>query len=174
LETDSLMERSSLQNVWFHVLTVVNEEFYILICNTLHSVESQLTFWRNMSPPSSHQALLKAGFLFDLLSNPDDWCDMFLLDVSRLSMHYTVLYPIMQASSYVTLFSLLSVVCSKAYYKSLFLNHTRLHDIIHQNISIAPITSNLATFNNFKLFFFYFIYAIHHNAFCSHKMLLFL
>jgi hypothetical protein len=29
------------------------EEFYLLGCNTMQSIESQLMFWRNMSSPSS-------------------------------------------------------------------------------------------------------------------------
>jgi hypothetical protein len=65
----------------------------------MYSVESQLTFRRNISPTSSrsknktNRALLSTcihpGFLLDLLFNPEDGGDIFL----RLSTDYTALYP---------------------------------------------------------------------------------
>jgi hypothetical protein len=67
-------------------------EFYLLGCNTVESIGSQLTFQRNMSPPSSQSKntpskssdyyLLHAGFLLGLFFNPEDGGDMFLQNVS--------------------------------------------------------------------------------------------
>jgi hypothetical protein len=47
------------------------EESYLLGYNAVWSVESQSTFWRNMSPPSSWY-LLRAGFLLGLFFHPED------------------------------------------------------------------------------------------------------
>jgi hypothetical protein len=42
--------------VFCHVCMVIftgREESYLLGCNTVQSIESQVTVWRNLSPPSS-------------------------------------------------------------------------------------------------------------------------
>jgi hypothetical protein len=51
----SLMSKTvnPVTSVGFEVLTAVfMEEFYLLPCNTVYSVEIQPTFQRNMSPPT--------------------------------------------------------------------------------------------------------------------------
>jgi hypothetical protein len=77
------------------------EVFYLLGCNAMQSAENQLTFWRNMLPPSSGVkskasficCLLYAGFLLGLLFSPEDGGDMFLQKVGRFSTGYMALYP---------------------------------------------------------------------------------
>jgi hypothetical protein len=60
--------------------------------NVMYSVESQSTFRRNMSPPSSESKnkpsrnlqscyLLHAGFLLGLFFDPEDAGDMFLRNI---------------------------------------------------------------------------------------------
>jgi hypothetical protein len=51
------------------------EEFYLLEYNAMYSVESQLTFQRNMYPPGSN------WFLSWLIFDPEDGSDMFLRNV---------------------------------------------------------------------------------------------
>jgi hypothetical protein len=61
------------------------------------SVDSQLTFWSNISPSSSglknrpgkKPAGSKQAWLFD----PEDGGDMFLRNIRFLSTDYMVLYP---------------------------------------------------------------------------------
>jgi hypothetical protein len=79
----------------FHIFgdTQSNDEaFCLLEYNAVLSTESQPTFWRNMLPPSSESKnkpskqssacyLLHAGFLLDLLFDPEDGGDMFLQNV---------------------------------------------------------------------------------------------
>jgi hypothetical protein len=70
------------------------------------SVESEATFRRNVSPPSSGSknkpskkpaALLAtyyhAGFLLGLLFDPEDGGDTFLRNVASLLTDYMALYP---------------------------------------------------------------------------------
>jgi hypothetical protein len=69
------------------------EDFCLMGCNAVQSVENQPMFRMNTSPPSSFAfCLLHAGFLLGLFFNPEDGSDMFLRNVSRLSANYTSLY----------------------------------------------------------------------------------
>jgi hypothetical protein len=64
----------------------------------MSSGETQLMFWRNISPPSSRLFffcyLFHAGFLLDLqLFGPADKASMFILSDGKLSPDYMALYP---------------------------------------------------------------------------------
>jgi hypothetical protein len=70
------------------------KEFCLLEYNALQP--RQLTFWRNISPPSSRLRsstcrLLHAGFLLDLLLQAEDGAVMSLWNADRLSLDYMVL-----------------------------------------------------------------------------------
>jgi hypothetical protein len=80
-------------------------EFSFLGYNAVQSVESQSTFRRNMLLPSSgsynksskkpawQATWFHAHFLLALFFDLEDWSDMFLRNVSWLSIDYMVLYP---------------------------------------------------------------------------------
>lgn len=74
------------------------EEFYLLGYNAIHSVESQLMFWRDKSPQSSKNKpskvwyLFLADFLFSLFFDPDDAGYVFFGNADLLSMNHTALY----------------------------------------------------------------------------------
>jgi hypothetical protein len=60
------------------------KELYLRRYNDMLSVESQLAFQRNMSPPfsgGSNWYLLHIGFLLGLFFNPEDEGDMFRRNV---------------------------------------------------------------------------------------------
>jgi hypothetical protein len=83
---------------------------YLLGCNAVWSGESQQTFRRSMSPPSSRpKSLLPAScwVLACLLFDPDDGFDMFLRNLYWLSPDFTALYLRIQNSknSHVCVFS---------------------------------------------------------------------
>jgi hypothetical protein len=75
--------------------------------NPVCSVESQPTFQRNISPPSSGSkskpskkpawkwmaTCFHTGFLLGLFFNHEDGGDIFLQNISWLSIDYTALYP---------------------------------------------------------------------------------
>jgi hypothetical protein len=68
----------------------------------MYSIGSQLTFWRNTSPPSlgsqnKHSVKVggsfHAGSMLFLFFDPEDGGDMFLQNVGCLSTDYATLYP---------------------------------------------------------------------------------
>jgi hypothetical protein len=83
-------------------------EFCLLGYNAVYSSENQPTFRRNMSSLSSESknkpskkpackrdviaACFELGFFFRLLFHPEDGCDIFIRNVSRLSKEYMALY----------------------------------------------------------------------------------
>jgi hypothetical protein len=82
----------SALNVGFEDLTSFGyEEFYLLGYRSLQSIEIQLTFRRNISPPSSLIAcyLLHTCFLLDWFFDPDNVPP----NVGRLSADHTVFIP---------------------------------------------------------------------------------
>jgi hypothetical protein len=81
------------------------EESNLVAYNAMFSAESQPTFRKNMSPPSTGSAcyLLHASFLLDLLFGHKNWGNMFLRNVGRLSRRYiledrTLVYYLVQTS----------------------------------------------------------------------------
>jgi hypothetical protein len=120
----------SIQSWWFHKTETVSyfrnwgshtigyEVLYLLTYNAVYSVESQPTFRRNISPPSSGSnkpskipawkqvasrarvkssiALLATSFYADILSglfDPEDGGNILLRNFDWLSTEYTLLYP---------------------------------------------------------------------------------
>jgi hypothetical protein len=72
------------------------KEFCLLGYNAVQPGESQLTFWRNISPPSSGSrsstcCLLHAGFLLDLFLQAEDGSIMSLWNADWLSLDYIML-----------------------------------------------------------------------------------
>jgi hypothetical protein len=81
------------------------EEYYLLGCNAVYSVENQSMFGRNILPPSSgsnKQSKIPAwkqklascfhtGILLGLF-DPEDGGDIFLWKMGWLSMDYVMLY----------------------------------------------------------------------------------
>jgi hypothetical protein len=75
----------------FVVLYLI-EEFYPLRYSVIWSVENQLVFRENMSPPPSAWYLLYVGFLLGLFFDYEDGGQMFLPNTAWLSTDYTALY----------------------------------------------------------------------------------